>query len=72
MIQVEIMTKFKQIRAKNSSLAIDIFHDDANEFSFYIFNRRTHSIIAHYKIPLMQHCRDSMIDVRPIIKKRKK
>jgi hypothetical protein len=61
-----------EIRAKKSSLAIQINKDDEFEFSFFVYNKRTGSIISFYKIPLLQHCRDSMQNVSPIPKGKRK
>lgn len=62
----------KEIHSRQSSLALQIHHDDKYEFSFFVFNRRTRSIIGHYKILLMQHCRDSMQNIEPIKRKKRK
>ena len=68
------MAKFRtvpdknEIFAKHSSLSITLHEDDEHTFSFYIWNRRTRSIISRYDIPLLEHCRYSMQDVRPIKK----
>lgn len=61
-----------QIRAKKSSLAIQINKDNNDEFSFYVFNKRTSSIISKYKIFLLEHCRNSMQNVEPILKGKRK
>lgn len=61
-----------RIYCKKSSLAIEIQEDSKYELKFYVFNRRTRSIIGQYRIPLLQHCRDSMQNVEPIIIKKKR
>ena len=57
---------------KKSSLAVQIHEDTEYEASVYIYNRRTSSIIAKYEVPLMTHCRNSMQNVEPIKKLKKK
>lgn len=61
-----------EVFAKNSSLALQIHEDTDYEFSFYVYNRRTNSIIGWYKISLLEHCRRTMLDVTPIPKVKKK
>jgi len=61
-----------EIRAKNSSLAIEIQVDEYEDFKFYVYNRRNHSIVAFYRIPLMQHCREALLERDPIIRKKHK
>lgn len=61
-----------EIRAKRSSLAIELYEDSDTELRFYVFNRRTRSIIAKYEIPLLEHCRKSMLNVTPIPKGKRK
>jgi hypothetical protein len=59
-----------EVFARNSSLAIEIIKDDKYGLEFYVWNRRTNSIVGHYKIPLLTHCRDSWQDIEPIKEKR--
>lgn len=61
-----------EIFAKKSSLAIEVYQDNTNEFRFYVYNRRTHSILADYKIPLLDHCKNSWQDVEPIVRPKPK
>jgi len=62
-----------EIFAKESSLAIEVREDTDTGFSFYVYNRRTGSILHRYEVTLMDHCKDSYQDVAPIpkLKKRK-
>jgi len=62
--------KQDRIYCKKSSLAIEIQEDNKYELKFYVFNRRTRSIIGQYRIPLLQHCRDSMQNIEPILAKK--
>jgi len=64
--------KQSTIYAKKSSLAVSIHHDTNYELSLYIYNRKNHSIVAKYELPLMEHCRRALLDVLPIKKKRRK
>ncbi len=58
--------KDKEVFAKKSSLAIEIHSDTKYELKFYVYNRRTHSIVGDYKIPLLDHCKNSWQDIEPI------
>jgi len=57
-----------EIFAKNSSLAIEVREDTENGLSFYVWNRRTGSILHRYEVTLMKHCRDSYQEVESIPK----
>jgi hypothetical protein len=61
-----------EIFAKKSSLAIQIQKDSEHELKFYVYNRRTHSILGFYEIPLLEHCKDSWQNVEPIVRPKKK
>ena len=57
-----------EIFAKHSSLAVALHEDSKHEFSLYVWNRRTRTIVAQYKIPLLEHCRKGLLDIDPIKK----
>jgi len=61
-----------ELFAKNSSLAIEIHEDTKHDLKFYVYNRRTHSILSDYKIPLLDHCKNSWQNVEPIKRPKKK
>ena len=71
-MRVSMKPSKDEVFFKNSSLAIQIHEDTEHEASLYVYNRRTRSIIAKYEVPLMEHCRNSMQDVDPIVKTKKK
>ena len=60
-----------ELFAKKSSLAIEIHKDSEYELKFYVYNRRTGSIVGDYKIPLLTHCKDSWQNVDPIKRPKK-
>lgn len=60
-----------ELFAKKSSLAIEIHEDSNRELKFYVYNRRTGSIVADYKIPLLDHCKNSWQDIEPIVRPKK-
>ena len=71
------MTRFSKplkydLSAKHSSLAIRIYEDSEYGLSFYVYNRRTRSILHKYEVSLMEHSRLSLLDAEPIEFKRKK
>lgn len=61
-----------EIFFKKSSIAVQIHHDTEHDAAVYFYNRRTNSIVGYFKLPLMVHCRESMQNVEPIKKPKKK
>ncbi|NIT99641.1 MAG: hypothetical protein GWN01_01455 [Nitrosopumilaceae archaeon] len=39
-----------EVRALNSSLAINIHEDEKNNFEFYLYDRRSHGILQWYRM----------------------
>lgn len=61
--------KNKELRAVNSSIAIEIQEDYDSSVKFMAFDRRTKYIIGYYEIPL--HTLKYILDYSPIKPRRK-